>query len=118
MDPEDDIREQARTSLVLAVARYLQDHPDAEPRAGVWLDDDVRAARGRDIAAEAGERLTRLERWMQDADPELLRTRNPDVLRTELNLQAARNGVFATAAGSLFDFLEAVGEPVQELDES
>jgi hypothetical protein len=118
MNAEDDIREQSRTSLVLAVARYLQQHPDAEARAGVWLDDDVRAAQARDIAAEADERLARLRRWTEEADPELVRTRNPDVLRTELNLQAARNGVFATAAGSLFDFLESVGEPVQALDEA
>ena len=85
------------------------------------MDDQVAAARARtpeDIAAEADERLARLKRWTEAADPELVRTRNPDILRTELNLQAARNGVFATAAGSLLDFLETVGEPVDALEES
>ena len=30
-------------SLPLAVARYLQDHPDAVARAGAWLDADAEA---------------------------------------------------------------------------
>lgn len=115
----DDLDEQVRTSLVLAVARYLQLRPEATARAGVFLDEDVRAAMARpDISAEAAERLRRVQRWRETADSELVRTRNADLLRTELNLQAARDGVFATAAGSLLDFLEGVGEPVDALEES
>jgi hypothetical protein len=118
-----EIAEQLAASLALAVARYLKDHPDAVPNAGVWVDRDVEARMTQPVETlqeEATERLEALEEWkerVQDEDPSAWETGRVDYLQAQLNLQSARSGSFATASGSLADFLMAVGEQVDVLDE-
>ncbi|MDP9294057.1 MAG: hypothetical protein M3O90_06495 [Actinomycetota bacterium] len=118
-----EIAEQLAGSLALAVARYLQEHPDAVSDAGVWLDREVEARMTQPLESlgeEATERLEALEEWKeraQDEDPSAWETGRVDYLQAQLNLQSARSGSFATASGSLADFLMAVGEQVDVLDE-
>jgi hypothetical protein len=118
-----EIQEQLAASLGLAVARHLKDHPDAVSDAGVWLDRGVEARMAQPVEAlgeEATERLEALEDWKeraQDEDPAAWETSRVYYLQAQLNLQSARSGSFATASGSLADFLMAVGEEVDVLDE-
>lgn len=121
--PSSEIGEQLTASLRLAVARYLTDHPDAVSDAGVWVDGDVEAVMAQPLEAlqhEATERLEALEDWKeraQDEDPAEWESGRVDYLHAQLNLQSARSGSFATASGSLVDFLSSVGEEVDVLDE-
>jgi hypothetical protein len=118
-----EIQEQLAASLRLAVARYLKDHPDAVPDAGVWVDNDVEATMAQPLEAlrqEAADRLGALEDWKeraQDEDPAAWDTGRVEYLQAQLNLQSAQSGSFATASGSLADFLSSVGEEVDVLDE-
>jgi hypothetical protein len=118
-----EIQEQLAASLALAVARYLKDHPDAVSDAGVWVDDEVEAWMAQPVDAlqdEATERLEALEDWKeraQDEDAAAWETGRVDYLQTQLNLQSSRSGSFATASGSLADFLMSVREEVDVLDE-
>ena len=98
-------------SLSLAVARYLKDHPDAVEKAGAWLDDEAREWMARPvdaIRAEATRGLEALEEGEMD---------RVELLQAQLNFQSARSGSFATASGSLVDFLTDMGEEVDVLDE-
>jgi hypothetical protein len=118
-----EIQEQLAASLALAVARYLRDHPDAVSDAGVWVDREVEARMAQPVEAlqeEAAERLEALEDWKeraQDENPAVWETGRVDYLQAQLHLQSARSGSFATASGSLADFLMSVGEEVDVLDE-
>jgi len=115
----DDI---AQGAMMLAVARYLHDHPDAAASATTWLDDDIESWRQRptaDIADEASKRLEALERWRshtQTSDREAWESDRTTYAHAKLTLQSARSGSFETAAGSLVDFLRDVGAPTEELD--
>jgi hypothetical protein len=117
-----EIREFSSRALSLAVARYLSDDPNAVPRAGMWLDSNADLWRRRpadEIAAEATRLLDLLESWQErisEERPELFETRRIDYLNAKLTLQSARSGSFATGAGSLNDFLAAVGTPGERLD--
>ena len=110
-------------SLSLAVARYLKDRPEAIQKAGAWLDDEARAWMPRsfdEIGAEATKGLEALEEWaeeVRDDAPEEWEKGRVDYLQAQLNFQSARSGSFATAAGSLIDFLVDMGEDVEVLDE-
>lgn len=121
--PSSEIQDQLAASLRLAVARYLKDHPDAVSDAGVWVDADVEATMAQPLEAlqqEATERLEDLEDWRERAqseDPAAWETGRVDFLHAQLNLQSTRSGSFATASGSLVDFLSSVGEEVDVLDE-
>lgn len=121
--PSSEIQDQLAASLRLAVARYLKDHPDAVSDAGVWVDADVEASMAQPLEAlqqEATERLEALEDWKertQDEDPAEWETGRVSYLQAQLNLQSARSGSFATASGSLVDFLSSMGEEVDVLDE-
>jgi hypothetical protein len=115
-DLEGQIKALRGAALTLAVARYLDDHPDAVEKAGpIWADEDVEEWRGRsaeEIGAEATQRLEQLEQWVEDAqeqDPELYETRRIDSVHARMALQSARSGAFGTAAGPLADFLRQVG---------
>lgn len=118
-----EIQEQLAASLRLAVARYLKEHPDAVPEAGVWVDNDVEATMAQPVEAlrlKAADRLEALEDWKeraQDEDPAAWDIGRVDYLQAQLNLQSAQSGSFATASGSLADFLRSVGEEVDVLDE-
>ncbi len=117
-----EIRALAASALGLAVARYLNEDPNAVPRAGVWLDAEADRWRQRprdDIAAEAERRLVELEAWkerVQEQRPALYETRRMDAVNATLALQSARSGSFGTASGPLLDFLSEVGTPGQRLD--
>ena len=110
-------------SLTLAIARYLQNAGRKQrKRVKSWVDSDVEAWTNRsadDIAAEATHRLEVLDSWqtdVQEHEPETWETRRIDAVHTRMNLQAARSGSFATAAGSFADFLRDAGESPETLD--
>jgi hypothetical protein len=111
------------SSLALAIARYLRDHPDAAARAGAWRDGDVDAwlaAPAEAIGIEATKGLEALDEWRDETRanaPEEWEAGRVDFLQAQLNFQSARSGSFATAAGSLVDFLADMGEEVDVLDE-
>jgi hypothetical protein len=112
----------AQGALMLAVARYLHDHPDAATSATTWLDRDVESWRQRptaDIADEATKRLEALEGWRsrtEASDRASWESDRTTYAHASLTLQSARSGSFETAAGSLLDFLRDVGAPADELD--
>ena len=111
------------TSLALAVARYLHDHPDVAPRADAWRGPDVEswiAASEEAIQAGATRGLEALDEWRdetRESAPEEWESGRVDFLQAQLNFQSARSGSFATASGSLADFLAEMGEDVDVLDE-
>lgn len=105
-------------SLALAIARYLHAHPGA--RAHAWRDPGVDAwlaAPVEAIQAEATAGLEALDEWRDDAAPDEWEAGRVEFLQAQLNYQSARSGSFATAAGSLADFLADMGEDVDVLDE-
>jgi hypothetical protein len=116
------VREQAVAALALAIARYVTDHPAASPAALRWIDPliDAKRALGLEgIKTEASRRLSELDAWeerSQEVFPDVYRTHRRQAQQARLALQSARSGSFATASGSLRDFLVDAGEPVQELD--
>jgi hypothetical protein len=116
------VEELGRGGLLLAVARYLRDHPDAEGRVEDWLDESVETWRHKsvtEIQAEATRRLSQLESWAEHAQQEAPSVWDEERItyaHAKLALQSARSGAFGTAAGSLQDFLKAAGAPAQSLD--
>lgn len=117
-----EIREQAVSSLSMAIARYLKDRPNVTDAAKDWLDPMVEkwmAMSLVDIEDEASRRLQKLERWERTVTADYSEIWNAyrlEFLHTKLNLQSARSGSFSTAAGSLYDFLISVGASVDNLD--
>jgi len=72
------------------------------------------------IGAEATKGLEALDEWrgeVREDDPETWEAGRVDFLQAQLNFQSARSGSFATASGSLADFLADMGEDVDVLDE-
>src|SRR4051812_15472605 len=110
-------------SLALAIARYLQEHPEVGSRADAWRSDDVKswlAAPVEAIPEEATKGLDALDEWRDQARadaPAEWEAGRVDFLQAQLNFQSARSGSFATASGSLADFLADMGEDVDVLDE-
>lgn len=117
-----EIRALSARAQSLAVARYLSDHPDAAPRAGVWLDGEADRWRERpagEIALEAQRVLDDLEAWaerVREERPEMYETRRMDYVNAKLALQSAASGAFGASAGPLSDFLARVGAPSDRLD--
>ena len=116
------VREQEVAALALAIARYLLEHPASPPAAARWVDpliDAKRALGVEGIKAEASRRLSELDTWEQQSQavfPDVYRAHRRGAQHARLALQSARSGSFATASGSLHDFLVDAGEPVQQLD--
>lgn len=122
----DDLRRRAAAmsqgALVLAVARYLHDHPDAPDAASAWLDGadrDLRDLATEDLASTATERLDLLDALRAEVDSHggsLAEELRVDLAHARLHLQSARSGSFDTAVGPLRDFLADAGEAPQDLD--
>ncbi len=116
------VREQAVVALALAIARYMTDHPAPSPAVQRWIDPLIEARRAlglEGIKAEASRRLSELDAWEQRSQavfPDVYRAHRLQAQHARLALQSARSGSFASASGSLHDFLVDAGEPVQELD--
>jgi hypothetical protein len=97
-------------SMELAIARWQLEHPGAtipapwSTLAGRWAG---RGAQELDDAVSACARqLERLEGVPPADDRELM---GVPLVHARLTLQSAASGDFSTAAGSLVDFLRAVG---------
>lgn len=113
---EIEIRQLYRDSLMLAVARYIKEHPDATDMALDWLasrDASKWLAMSTiDLEDEASLLAKKVERWDQFA-----KNNHPDIweqhrlvpFNTRLNLEAAHKGSFHAAMGDLGSFLRAVG---------
>lgn len=116
------IQELLSLSLVLAIRRHVLDNPAAEGAAEPWLGalDMSWSDADREEVTEAAGRLLEerddLEAQVTAADPGVAESHRIELVHTGLNLQAARTGSFATAAGMLRDYLVDAGEPPQELD--
>lgn len=109
-------------SLVLAIRRHLLENPAAAPAAEPWLGslganwDDADRDEVEEAAVRLLEERNSLEERVQAEAAEVAETHRIELLHTRLNLEAARTGSFATAAGMLRDYLADAGEPPQELD--
>lgn len=105
-----------RTALGLATRRYLLDHPAARAPAG-W--DDVTSAAPLDRAALVA-RATELQREasaaLETTTGDCREALRLDAVHARLAAGSATTGSFATAAGSLVDFLRAVGESPSVLE--
>ena len=118
-----EIREQSRSAVSLAIARYAKEHPEARAAAEAWADPAVAKylqLSADEISAEAARRLGQLAEWTQRVQrevPEAWEQDRVSSLQAELSLQSARTGHFETAAGGLHDFLVDVGAEVDELNE-
>lgn len=108
-------------ALALAVARYGADHADAAQLSRAWAGHhpDWLERDAAFYAAEAEQlqqERERLELRLGSIDPGLAGSLRPELLRADLNLRSARSGSFATASGSLSDFLRDAGAEFQYLD--
>ena len=117
----EELRNLSGKSLALAIARYVNDHPDADGTARSWLVDaeqrvlDASLDDLREQATDGLAALDRLEAALRER-PEVWETRRTEVAHTRLNLQSTRSGSFETATGPLNDFLREVGERPATLD--
>ena len=117
-----EIRQLYRDSLMLAVARYIKEHPDVTNIALNWLGsrDASRwlAMSTIELEDEASQLWKKVERW-----DELAKTNHPDVWEQEklkpfstlLNLESAASGSFDAAMGELGSFLRAVGSSFEDI---
>lgn len=108
-------------SLALAAARFGADHEQAQSLSRAWSEYHPDwSARDTDFyVTESGRlraTLTSVRDRLRDVAPEALGTTLPDLLRVEMTLNSAETGVFATAAGSLADFLRDAGAEFDELE--
>jgi hypothetical protein len=107
-------------SLMLAIARYGHDHPDAA-RANAWVAHRP-GWLNRDsgfYADEAGRLRQERERLLERvgaAEAENAPPLRAALRRADLNLGSATTGAFGTASGSLADFLREVGADFRYLD--
>jgi len=112
MSLREEVNKISREAQALGVARYLDEHPDANV-SDRWVDAEVERWRGRpvdEIAAEARRLLDRLDELPMDESVRV------DVLNAQLNLHNIESGAFKGAAGGLYDFLREAGADVSSFD--
>src|SRR5262245_23595505 len=112
MELRAEVGQIAREAQALGVARYLEEHPDAEV-SDRWVDAEVERWRARpvdDIVAEARRLLDRLAELPKDESVRV------DALNAQLNLHNVESGAFKGAAGGLYDFLREAGADVASFD--
>jgi hypothetical protein len=115
------VQEQMSAALMLGIARYVQEHPEAREKASEWLDAETEGWAARSTAAiqeEATRRLEALEAWEQQVAgtfPEVWETERLTYVHAKLTLQGARSGSFETATGGFRDFLLDAGASVDDL---
>lgn len=101
----------------LAIARWTLDHP-GKPAPAPW--DELSAPwLGRSatqLGTEADARLAEVDRLSTDRTGACRAAMRMSLLHARMALDSARTGSFATAAGSMVDFLRAVGESPRILD--
>lgn len=101
----------------LAIARWRLDHPSKAVPAP-W--DDMSALwvgrTAAQLGTEADTRLAEVDRLTKDRTGDCREAMRLSLLHARLALGSAKTGSFATAAGSMTDFLRAVGESPQILD--
>jgi hypothetical protein len=113
---EVELEDHNRAALNLAIARFLADGHDPKGAAG-WITPEIEALR--DVEQEATRRQAALEAWkerVQQDHPAIWTAYRRLWLHAGTTLASARTGSFATASGSLYDFLEDAGADVQHLD--
>ena len=101
----------------LAISRWRLDHP-GKPVPAPW---DAMSAPwvGRTAAqlgAEADTRLAEVEQLTRGKTGDCREAMRLSLLHARMALGSAKTGSFATAAGSMVDFLRAVGESPRILD--
>lgn len=101
----------------LAIARWRLDHPGKAVPAP-WDDMSARwvGRTAAQLGTEADTRLAEVDRLARDRTGDCREAMRPSLLHARMALGSARTGSFATAAGSMVDFLRAVGESPQILD--
>ena len=118
-----EIRRLSSDSVILAIARYMQEHPHATPDGPMyWLDfNEVSkwsAMPKVKLQHEASKRLEQLERWDLFAkanQPSVWEEYCIRYIHIELNLGCAYSGTFPSAMGELALFLDAVGASFNEI---
>jgi hypothetical protein len=116
---EVELEDHNRTALNLAIARYLADGHDPIGASG-WITPEIEALREQgDIELQATRRQAALEAWkprVQKDHPDVWTAYRRLWLHAGTTLASARTGSFATASGSLYEFLQDAGADVQHLD--
>lgn len=110
-------------SVMLAIACYMHQYPDATPDTQMyWLDLEELSKWSAldigDLENEALQRLEELEQWeklVKSDFPEIWQEQYLEHLKVLLNLRAAYYGEFHTGMGELALFLDAVGASFEEI---
>lgn len=104
-------------AMGLAIARWRLDHPGKTVPAP-W--DDMSAAwigrTAAQLGAEANTQLAGVDQLTGERTGDCLEAMRLALLHARMALGSAKTGSFATAAGSLADFLRVVGESPRVLD--
>jgi hypothetical protein len=104
-------------AMGLAITRWRLDHPGTAVPApwdevsGPWAGHSAAQLR-----AEAEARLTEIERLTRDRTGDCREAMRLSLFHARLALGSTKTGSFDTAAGSMVDFLHAVGGSPQTLD--
>jgi hypothetical protein len=110
----NDVHEVSQRALALAISRYAIDHPADAHVALSWLvrlkTPELVAVSADQVRSEAAATLDQVDQLLPSADDRI------ELAHARLALEAAHSGSFATAAGSLADFLRDVGASPNELD--
>lgn len=119
---ESEIRQLYRDSLMLAVARYIKEHPDFTNLAQNWLGSNDASKWSANSIPEIEHKA--LQIWEQvDKWDELAKTNHPEIweeyklkpFNVQLNLESALSGSFHVAMGELAIFLDVVGEDFEKI---
>ena len=120
---EIEIKQLSVNSIMLAIARYMQEHPDANPDTRIlWLElEEVSkwsALDPADLEKEALQQLENVEKWETFAQAKHLEIWEEYKLQSfnaKLNFDSAYYGSFHAAMGELASFLHAVGAEFSEI---
>lgn len=120
---EIEIKQLCVDSIMLAIARYMQEHPDATFETRIlWLElEQVSNWSALDIAdleQEALQQLEKLAQWEEFAQakhPDLWEEYKLESFNAQLNFNSAYSGWFHAAMGELAYFLHDAGEEFNEI---
>jgi len=108
---------------MLAIARYMQEHPDATPKYKMyWLDFEELskwlAMSIPEIDEKALQLWDKIEKWEKSAKknhPDIWEQYKLTPFNAQLDLESAYSGSFHVAMGDLASFLDAVGAEFEEI---
>jgi hypothetical protein len=110
----NDVHELSQRALALAISRYVIDHPMGAHLARSWLvrlkTPELAFLSADQVRSDAAATFDQVDQLVPSAEDRI------ELAHARLALEAAHSGSFATAAGSLADFLREAGEAPSALD--